>query len=98
MTQFLTPVIAVIFAWSLIFAFFILRRIFRCEHDWEPVVERELPSVADVLDNAEVNRWSSAVLTYRAGRKKFFAIISCKKCGATKQFETLSGQDLPSGQ
>lgn len=85
--------LVVTFAWSLALAFFVLRRLFRCEHDWEPVVERELPAVAEVIDKAEVNRWGSAILTYKAGRKKFFAVISCKKCGHTKEFCVMSGQD-----
>jgi hypothetical protein len=83
----------VTFAWSFALALFVLWKLFfRCLHDWEPVVERELPAVAEVIDKAEVNRWGSAILTYKAGRKKFFAIISCKKCGAVKEFQTLSGQ------
>lgn len=85
--------LVVTFAWSLVLAFFVLRRVFRCEHDWEPLVERELPAVAEVIDKTEVNRWRSACLTYKAGRKKFFAVIGCKKCGATKEFMTLSGED-----
>lgn len=70
-----------------------LWRAFRCLHDWEPIVERELPAVADLIDKDEVNRWADAVLTYNAGRKKFFAIIKCRKCGHVKVFETLSGSD-----
>lgn len=63
----------------------------RCGHDWEPLVERELPAVAEMIPKEEVSRWRSAVLTYSAGRKKFFAIIGCKKCGETREFTTLSG-------
>lgn len=80
--------------WGLVLILVILHRILKCKCDWEPIVERELPAVAEVIDKAEVNRWNSATLTYRAGRRKFFAIIGCKKCGATKQFETMSGQDI----
>jgi hypothetical protein len=88
----------VTFAWSLAFACFTVYWLFRCKHDWEPVVERELPAVAEIIDKAEVNRWGSAILTYKAGRRKFFAIVSCKKCGAIKEFKTLSGQDPEVGE
>jgi hypothetical protein len=63
----------------------------RCGHDWEPLVERELPAVAEMVAKEELSRWKSAVLTYSAGRKKFFAILGCKKCGETREFSTLSG-------
>lgn len=82
--------------WALVLATLLAIRLIRgkpCGHDWEPLVERELPAVAEVIDKDEVNRWSSSVLTYSAGRKKFFAIIGCKKCGETKEFTTLSGGD-----
>lgn len=87
----------VFMAWGLILGSCLVWRLFRgprCAHDWEPVVERELPSVAEVVGQAEIARWANALTVYKAGRKKFFAIISCKKCGATKEFTTLSGQDL----
>lgn len=63
----------------------------RCSHDWQPLVERELPSVSEVLGQGQVNTWWDIDLKYRAGRRKVFAIIGCKKCGKTKIFETLSG-------
>ncbi len=84
-------------AWGLILGTGLLWRLIRaprCLHDWEPVVERELPSVAEVLGKEEVNSWRTSDNCYKAGRKKFFAIISCKKCGAVKEFETMSGEDL----
>jgi hypothetical protein len=84
----------VTFAWSLAFACFVIYRLFRCKHDWEPVVERELPAVADVIPKEDIWRWPSVPFTYEAGRRKFFAIISCKKCGAVKEFETFSGKDF----
>lgn len=87
-------------AWGLVVATMLLVRLIRgprCGHDWEPLVERELPAVADIIDKHEVCRWESAVLTYRAGRKKFFAILGCKKCGETKEFSSLSG-DEPAGR
>lgn len=91
----MSTMMVVTFAWSLAFALLVLHHLFfRCAHDWEPLVERELPAVADVLGRGEVSRWPSIPLTYKAGRKKFFAIIGCKKCGATKEFSTLSG-DAP---
>lgn len=85
--------------WGLILATILVSRLLRgprCNHDWEPLVERELPAVAELIENKEVNRWQSAILTYKAGRKKFFAIIGCKKCGETREFVTLSG-DAPPG-
>lgn len=66
----------------------------RCGHQWQPLVERELPSVSDVIGAAEVQRFPGVTPTYKAGRRKFFAIIGCKKCGKTKIFETMSGADL----
>jgi hypothetical protein len=81
-------------AWGLVLATLMLIRLLgkpRCGHDWEPLVERELPAVAEMIPKEEVSRWRSAVLTYSAGRKKFFAIIGCKKCGETREFTTLSG-------
>jgi hypothetical protein len=83
-------------AWALVLATLLVVRLFKkphCGHDWEPLVERELPAVSELIDKAEVNRWTNATLTYKAGRKKFFAVIGCKKCGETKEFSTLSGSD-----
>lgn len=83
-------------AWALVLGTMLIARLIRgprCGHDWEPLVERELPAVAELIDQAEINRWASATLTYRAGRKKFFAILGCKKCGETREFSTLSGAD-----
>lgn len=88
MSAFVSPVVAVIFAWSLALAFFVLRRLFRCEHDWEPVVERELPSKAEILKAAGENlsTWRIPLQLMEAAKKTFFAIISCKKCGAVKNY------------
>jgi hypothetical protein len=62
----------------------------KCIHDWEPVVERELPSQIEEMKKHGVRFeqlvWSSDVL--RASSKKFFALVSCKKCGGIKEFET----------
>ena len=78
------------FGLGLIFGFVITALFFRgesCKHDWEPVVERELPSrieefkknggEVDDLDNEDAIAASS---------KMFFGLVSCKKCGATKEF------------
>ena len=78
------------FGIGLIAGFTITALFFRgdaCKHDWEPVVERELPSrieefkknggEVDDLDNED------ALL---ASSKLFFGLVSCKKCGATKEF------------
>jgi len=62
----------------------------RCLHDWEPVVERELPSRAEELKKAGENiaAWRDTEDLANIASKKFFAIISCKKCGAVKDFMT----------
>ena len=81
---------------GLVGALMLLHRLLRrqtCAHDWEPLVERELPAVAEVIDPKDVARWRSATLTYKAGRKKFFAVLGCRKCGETREFETMSGED-----
>lgn len=80
----------VMFAWSFALALFVIHRcFFRCLHDWEPVVERELPSRVEVakLAGEDIRTWRSAIHVAECSSKKFFAIISCKKCGAVKQFE-----------
>lgn len=89
MSQTFITLSVVTFAWSLPLAFFVLRRVFRCEHDWEPVVERELPSRVEVAKAAgeDIKTWRSAVHVANCSSKVFFAIISCKKCGAVKQYE-----------
>lgn len=81
--------LVVTFAWSLPLAFFVLRRLFRCEHDWEPVVERELPSKAEILkaNGEDISTWHSANQLSEIASKTFFAVISCKKCGAVKKYE-----------
>jgi hypothetical protein len=68
---------------------FVVWRIFRCLHDWEPVVERELPSKAEILkaNGEDLSTWRSTNQLASIAQKTFFAIISCKKCGAVKQFE-----------
>lgn len=60
----------------------------RCLHDWEPVVERELPSKAEVLkaNGENIASWRYTRDLEAIAQKTFFAIISCKKCGAVKQF------------
>ena len=80
--------LAVTFAWSLVLAFFILWKVFRCLHDWEPVVERELPSKAEVLkaNGEEIWRWRLPEQLMQIASKTFFAIVSCKKCGAVKKY------------
>jgi hypothetical protein len=83
--------LVVTFAWSFALALLVLNRLFRCDHDWEPVVERELPAVVELLGKEELAKWRSSTLTFEAGLKKFFAVISCKKCGAVKEFTTMSG-------
>lgn len=76
-------------AWSLVFAYFVLERLFRCEHDWEPVVERELPSKAEILkaNGEDISSWRDSRQLIKIAEKTFFAVISCKKCGAVKKFE-----------
>jgi hypothetical protein len=83
--------------WGLVLATLMVVRLLRgprCGHDWEPLVERELPAVAELIDKQDIWRWPSIRMTYKAGRKKFFAIIGCKKCGEVKEFFTLSGDAL----
>jgi hypothetical protein len=83
-------------AWALVIATGLLWRLVRgpkCGHDWEPVVERELPAVAEIIEKSEIHRFVSAIVTYNAGRKKYFALVSCKKCGELREFTTLSGAD-----
>lgn len=82
--------LVVLGAWSFAFALLSLWYfIFRCKHDWEPVVERELPSRVEVAKAAgeDIRTWRSAVQVAESSSKKFFAIISCKKCGAVKEFQ-----------
>lgn len=79
--------LAVMFGWSFAFALLVLWHLFfRCRHDWEPVVERELPSRAETLHSVGENiaKWDDPT---EIASKCFFAIISCKKCGAVKEFE-----------
>jgi hypothetical protein len=80
--------LAVTFAWSFAFAFWWIWRLNRCKHDWEPVVERELPSKAEELKKAGENiaTWRHTDTLAEIASKTFFAIISCKKCGAVKQY------------
>ena len=86
-------------AWALVIATLLIRRLLTgpkqppCQHDWEPVVERELPAVVEVVGKDQVARFTYAEAIHNAGRKKFFALVSCKKCGWLKEFETLSGAD-----
>jgi hypothetical protein len=83
-------------AWALLIATGLLWRLVRgprCAHDWEPVVERELPSVVEVVGQDQVGRYQHAPGIHNAGRKKFFALVSCKRCGWLQKFETLSGAD-----
>lgn len=82
--------------WGLILGTILIARLLRgprCGHDWEPLVERELPAVAEMIDKQEINRWVSAILTYKAGRKKFFAVVGCRKCGETREFSAMSGDN-----
>lgn len=60
----------------------------RCIHDWEPVVERELPSKAEELkkNGEDMSTWTSQTALLDAGAKTFFALVSCKKCGGVKEF------------
>jgi len=80
--------LAVTVAWSFAFALFVLHRLFRCKHDWEPLVERELPSKAEILKQAgqDMASWVHYKPMLEAASKVFFAIIGCKKCGATREF------------
>lgn len=61
---------------------------FSCKHDWEPVVERELPSRVEIakLAGEDIKTWPDAHLIAESSSKMFFAIISCKKCGAVKKY------------
>ena len=79
--------------WALLLATGLLWRLFRgprCAHDWEPVVERELPSRAEILkaNGENLTRWNFTTDLRDAAIKIFFAIISCKKCGEVKEFRT----------
>lgn len=60
----------------------------RCLHDWEPVVERELPSRAEELkkNGENIANWRFANDLKEISSKTFFAIVSCKKCGGVKEF------------
>lgn len=63
-------------------------RAFRCLHDWEPVVERELPSQAEILkaNGEDIKTWKHTSDLMEISKKTFVAIISCKKCGGVKQY------------
>lgn len=58
-----------------------------CKHDWEPVVERELPSRIEEFkkNGGEVDDLGNED-AIEASSKLFFGLVSCKKCGATKEF------------
>ncbi len=60
----------------------------RCIHDWEPVVERELPSRAEELkkNGEDLTTWRSTSMLTEVASKTFFALVSCKKCGGVKEF------------
>jgi hypothetical protein len=59
-----------------------------CLHDWEPVVERELPSKAEELkkNGEDISTWRRPEYLLEISSKTFFAIVSCKKCGGVKEF------------
>lgn len=59
-----------------------------CLHDWEPVVERELPSKAEELkkNGEDISKWNSYKELQEISSKTFFAIVSCKKCGGIKDY------------
>lgn len=67
----------------------VLYLLFRCRHDWEPVVERELPSKAEELkkNGENIATWRSPSQLIQIATKTVVAIISCKKCGAVKIFK-----------
>jgi len=82
---------------GLIMAIMLLQRLLRgpkCNHEWEVAVERELPAPADTLGKEELSRWRHVPHIYAAGRRKFYAILRCKKCPDTKEFSTLSGGNI----
>jgi predicted nucleic-acid-binding Zn-ribbon protein len=62
----------------------------KCVHDWEPVVERELPSRAEELkkNGEDLTTWRLPSQLMEIASKTFFAIVSCKKCGGIKEFQT----------
>jgi hypothetical protein len=66
-----------------------LYNMLRCRHDWEPIVERELPSKAEELKKAgdDLSQWTVLDKLLKAATKTVVAIISCKKCGAVKIFK-----------
>lgn len=68
--------------------FFLSHFFRRCLHDWEPVVERELPSRAEELkkNGEDISTWPNPRTLMEIGSKTFFAIVSCKKCGGIKEF------------
>lgn len=83
----MNQILVVTFAWSFALALFVLWRLFfRCIHDWEPVVERELPSRAETLHavGEDISKWHDPT---EIASKCFFALISCKKCGGVKKYE-----------
>ena len=80
----------VTFAWSFALALWCLWRFFfRCLRDWEPLVERELPARAEILKASGENiaLWRRPEDLMKIAEKTFFAIISCKKCGAVKEYQ-----------
>ncbi len=82
---------------ALIGSLMLLHRLFRgprCNHKWEVVVERELPAPAEVLGQAELERWRKTKHIYAAGRKKVYAILRCKDCPAIREFCQLSGGEF----
>lgn len=66
----------------------ILAYLNRCAHDWQPVVERELPSRLEEAKKSGVsvsyfNEWRIQSMP----KKIYFAIIACRKCGCRRIFK-----------
>jgi len=77
------------FLGGILMGFFLSSLFKKCIHDWEPVVERELPSKAEELakHGEDLKTWRLPQQLMEASSKTFFAIVSCKKCGGIKEFQ-----------
>jgi hypothetical protein len=78
--------LAVTFAWSLVFAFFVLRRIFSCPHDWQLVDKTEFLSALDEAKKLGVQisnlKGDDSILRFLT--RRVIAVLRCTKCGGTK--------------
>lgn len=76
--------LGVIVAWSFVLAYFILRRLFRCPHQWELVDKTQLPSKIEEL----CKHWKPDTMTMKelleVSKINATIVIRCNKCGECK--------------